>query len=221
MGSISENHDDTALVPKTTALGLRDELAIAQEGLAKTKRDQRSNLAIIGGGLVGAVPGLLMVLGAVHPVTAVIGGLLFLSSYGASITAIRRLSKAGRSRGEARARIADIQGAIATEEQSRHLKQLKATAEAEFDRVLVTFDLRTGMEFPVTADGKTSQILRIEQADPREVFKDGGFLSVTSVTAQLYDAHTGDTGILELDQPVPHIPALKRTIVPSEKALPR
>jgi hypothetical protein len=216
----------TALVPQ-----LPQALVIAQrqrdEAKEKYQNDRLSKPALFGG-LGGVLGGFVTVFVAVHPVTTIIGGLVVLSGLVSAHIGKFHEQKLQVLRDAAEERVAVMERAIAREQtkaemeiQAQSIERLKAATEDAFNRALARFEMRMGMEFPLATDDKELKILRIEQVEARELLKDDAFVPITTVTAQLYNAHTGADGNLERDQPVPRVPAVKRTIVQSEKALPR
>lgn len=197
----------TALVPQ-----IPQALVIAQrqrdEAKENYQNDRLSNPALCGG-LGGMAGGIGMVLLAVHPVTTIIGGLVVLSGLVSAHIGEWHKQKLQVLRDAAEERVAVVERAIAREQtksevemQAQRIERLKAATEDAFNRALARFEMHMGMEFPLATDDKELKILRIEQVEARELFKDDAFLPMTTVTAQLYNAHTGAGGNLERDQPV-------------------
>ena len=90
---------ETALVPQTTALARRDELAIAQKQYEDAYKEWRADglrfTSALGGviGGFGSGGALTCALFALHPVTAVVGGVLLLcGGVSAAVTASKRIA---------------------------------------------------------------------------------------------------------------------------------
>jgi hypothetical protein len=231
MGSMSGGDSSQTVQEATKTLAVRDQWAEAQERLVKAEKQYDTTykkwescevsaiLGMVGGG-VALVVGMILPL---TPIAAIVGAAL-LAGGGATLRIGERIHDGARKKLNAARAKADAlklsAKKAAIEETLVRQKALTDGAEAEFDGVLRKFKVRAGMEIPFALNDNVQKVLRIERVEAKEILRDGGFVPMTTVTAQLYDAHIDTNGNPVRDQPVPKIPPLKRTIVPSEKALP-
>jgi hypothetical protein len=238
-------NSETAVVPQTTALALRSQLAEAQQQLVKAKKKYNAGDAgtgpVLGGVLFGLIGSLALVAGIIPPftpITTIVGAMLLAGGATSFGIGGHIFNKAEKDLTAAKANVAALEKSSQTiteeetqshqkaltaaaeaeaEEKAQRLAQLRTTAEAEFDRVLEKFDMRAGMVFPVASDDDAPKVLRIEHVETEgELLVGDRFAPAATVTARLYDAHIGGNGKPVRGQPAPDMPVLKRTIVSAQ-----